>query len=374
MKKVTKKLCGLALSVILAFSSLSLNAYAAEEIPQDYLENVSLSEEDAQDEAALDVRSEDAAVDDTAVEDASEAESADEDLSSEDISSDEDASDVDASVTDASDLDTSASDSTGEVKEYYTVRYEAIDEGVYDLPVDDTHYSYGDTVQVVSGEPSRVGYDFWGWSLTGDPSVVYTSEWNFEITGDVTFYATWSSEEEKALVGSSSKKPKEDGVVTAINNYVNSLNGSFNPYFSSKYITSRQCCAFCDYVWQDVLGISRGSDPRVHKAITSDRKLSEGEIYEFLKANDVKPGDWLWCHNPYSAVNYQTTHNMIILGYDSESITVSDGYEKNGNSKSIHSEEEWKTIWDKEYKELGLDIEKLNSILTNVYIDCENIN
>jgi hypothetical protein len=76
-------------------------------------------------------------------------------------------------------------------------------------------------------------------------------------------------------------------------------------------------------VWKGVFGKDyyAGAYTRVATSSTSS------DIYGFLSSNNAKPGDILWCHsldkNQYG--NYKVTHNMLILGYDSSGVWLSDG-------------------------------------------------
>ena len=217
--------------------------------------------------------------------------------------------------------------------EYFTVRYESDEYGVTDLPMDNNIYQAGDTVMITNLEPTRDGYSFWGWSFTGDSSCVYSGGYTFEITGNVTLYATWAVDEyfygnpdEEEELSAANKS-----VIARINKYVKSLKGRFTPYFKYKgVVKSIQCCAFTDQIWENALGIGRYSTPNNYKIIDSKKKLGKTEIYEFLKANNAQPGDIIWCHDPVSAKKYNITHYMILMGYDKNGITITDGYERNG--------------------------------------------
>lgn len=224
------------------------------------------------------------------------------------------------------------SDSAAE--EYFTVSYVSEEYGITDLPVDNNSYKKGDTVMITYLEPIREGYSFWGWSFTGDSSCVYSGGFTFEITKDVTLYATWSSDEffydtQRNL--EINDFAVTNPIVSSINSYVNSLKGRFNPTFKYKgKVKSIQCCAFTDQIWENALGIGRYSTPGNYKVIDSTKKLGKKQIYEFLKANNAQPGDIIWCHDPVSARKYNITHYMILMGYDKNGITITDGYERNG--------------------------------------------
>ena len=216
--------------------------------------------------------------------------------------------------------------------EYFTVRYASEEYGVTDIPMDNNVYQSGDTVTITNMEPTREGYSFWGWSFTGDSSCVYSGGYTFEITENVTLYATWAVDEyfydnlDEDELSAANKS-----VIAKINKYVKSLKGRFTPYFKYKgVVKSIQCCAFTDQIWENALGIGRYSTPNNYKIIDSKKKLGKTEIYEFLKANNAQPGDIIWCHDPVSAKKYNITHYMILMGYDKNGITITDGYERNG--------------------------------------------
>jgi uncharacterized repeat protein (TIGR02543 family) len=231
------------------------------------------------------------------------------------------------------DPDDSFTDEDPEALEYFTVTYATDEFGVSNLPVDSTIYKKGDFVTVTNLEPVRRGYTFWGWSMTGDASCVYSAGYSFEITEDVIFYATWSEDEyifedeyNTYVTDNTNNK-----VVRAINEYVASLKGRFNPYYYyGKTLKSIQCCAFTDQIWQNVFGISRYSKEKKYTIIDSRTKLGRSDIYKFLKDNNAQPGDIIWCHDPVSAKKYNITHFMILMGYDEKGITITDGYERNG--------------------------------------------
>ncbi len=215
------------------------------------------------------------------------------------------------------------------------ISYVSLENDAYNMPNDTNSYNEGDIAYIPSSEPKRRGYVFWGWSLTGDYDCVYTSGWSFVVTGDMTFYATWMEESEFELNASSSASGKNfrsaNKVVNAINDYVNSLKGRFNPkYYYNGKLKSIQCCAFTDEIWRDVFGISRYDSNQKFTVVNSKKKLKGSEIYEFLKANNAQPGDIIWVHDPSYAENYNITHFMILMGYNKNSLTITDGYERNG--------------------------------------------
>ena len=223
--------------------------------------------------------------------------------------------------------------SDADTVEYFTVRYASDEYGVTDLPMDNNVYQAGDTVMITNLEPTREGYSFWGWSFTGDSSCVFSGGYTFEITENVTLYATWAVDEyfydnpdDEDELSAANKS-----VIARINKYVKSLKGRFTPYFRYEgVVKSIQCCAFTDQIWEKALGIGRYSTPNNYKIIDSKKKLGKTEIYEFLKANNAQPGDIIGCHDPVSAKKYNITHYMILMGYDKNGITITDGYERNG--------------------------------------------
>lgn len=219
-----------------------------------------------------------------------------------------------------------------EQEEYFTVRYVSEECGVIDLPVDNNYYKKGDTVMVSYIEPMKEGYSFWGWSFTGDSSCVYSGGYSFEIEEDVVLYATWAVDEyffENQYAGRYDNA--SNPIVASINTYVKSLKGRFNPtYKYNGVVKSIQCCALTDQIWENALGIGRYSTPNNYKIIDSKKKLGKTDIYKFLKANNAQPGDIIWCHDPVSAKKYNITHYMILMGYDKNGITITDGYERNG--------------------------------------------
>ena len=210
---------------------------------------------------------------------------------------------------------------------YYTIDYVAEDSDVMDMPVDFTSYKKGTIAGIVKQEPKRPGYIFLGWSPTGDPSELYTHGWSFEMTEDITLYAVWSSAEEENYNVSNGSNPR----VKAINTYVKSLKGRFNPVFKiNNKVRSWQCCAFTDSIWKNVFGISRWDKNKKFTIINSKKKIGGKKIYQFLKETNAQPGDIIWVHDPSYAENYNITHYMILMGYDENGLIITDGYEKNG--------------------------------------------
>ena len=214
------------------------------------------------------------------------------------------------------------------------VSYLALDSDVRNMPNDRGKYNLGDTATIPATEPKRPGYVFWGWSPTGDYDCVYTSGWTFEITGDMVFYATWVEDDsyDGSLNGSNSNAKSSNKVVNAINSYANSLNGTFPlKYYYKGKLKSIQCCSFTDHIWRNVFGISRYDANKKFTIVNSKKKLKGSEIYDFLKANNASVGDIIWVHDPsYASDKYNITHFMLLMGYDKDSLIISDGYERNG--------------------------------------------
>ena len=65
------------------------------------------------------------------------------------------------------------------------------DTTVSGLPTDESTYSLGDNVNVISGAPKRDGYDFVGWTLSKEDQTTTVDEGQMGTTG-LTFYAKWS--------------------------------------------------------------------------------------------------------------------------------------------------------------------------------------
>ncbi len=281
--------------------------------------------------------------------------------------------DAEEPESDQSDTDGEISGNTG----YLHVRYIAEEDGVRGMPADDTDYAYGDSVMISMREPKLDGYRFMGWSPTGDPDMQYTGGYEITIMEDLTLTAIWETVEEEAADDTDDEVIPEDAdngrgteftddpedsentenaesaedagsverltitdedqkIINAVDNYVNSLGGKFPYSYKGKSI---QCCAFTDYVWNNIYGKSWRDDTTGTMCVryNSASALANGQIAEFLSENGAKPGDILWCHDPNTLPkgqqNYNITHFMIILGYDSEHITISDGYGKNGEGK-----------------------------------------
>ncbi len=235
----------------------------------------------------------------------------------------------------------------------FTVCYVSDESGVSDLPFDDNTYAYGDLVTVSDIEPRLDGFVFAGWSPIGDPDEIYTAGYQFSITDNVMLTAIWETGPEETFEYASPEDPIyhaspgnsfNGDVVTAIDNYVNSLTDAMYPrsYYVNGAWKSTTCCALIDYVWEAVYGHSRRQKPDMCTVIDSKNarganvKLNGAGIYRFLKANNAGSGDAIWCHDPYQNKNngkYNITHYMIILDYDENGITLTDGRGVNGGNR-----------------------------------------
>ncbi len=217
--------------------------------------------------------------------------------------------------------------------DYFTVSYVSEESGATGMPVDDKEYESGDLFTVSSQIPELEGYRLAGWSLTGDPADIYTGGYQFSIAEDMTLTAIWEadSQDYEEYEGEYEDifynlSEREQAIVNAVNSYVNSLNGKFPyDYYVNGVWKSNTCCAFADYVWKGVFGHSRREKPGMCSIYNSEGKLGGQGIYQFLRDNGAGPGDIIWCHDPYSANNFSITHYMVLLGYDANTVTLSDG-------------------------------------------------
>lgn len=115
---------------------------------------------------------------------------------------------------------------------------------------------------------------------------------------------------------------QSDAVVSAITNYISNNSTSFKSSYNRK---AWGCFAFCNYVWKGVFKTDYYSGN--HTSVTSSTATSN--IYDFLKQNNAKAGDILWCRNTSG-----TTHNIIVLTYDSQGVWIADG---DGSGKLWHN-------------------------------------
>lgn len=334
MKRFPLKITALGLALVMSASAMDMATYATEDDGEFCITD--MDEIDVSDEDSFDSYEEDT---DASAEYYDEADEPSEDFEEEIIDTDidivnteDDIDEIDTTEeekkVDATEQDPVITEEE-EVTEWYTIEYIAEDGDVYDMPYDNTLYKKGELAGVVEDVPRRNGYVFLGWSPTGDPSMLYTYGWSFEMTEDMTFYAVWSSAEEER--GSQSGVNSNNPRVKAINKYVKSLKGSFNPVFKiDGKVRSWQCCAFVDHVWRNAFGITRWDKEKQYTVVNSNKKIGGKRIYEFLKNNNAQPGDIIWCHDPSYAKDYNITHFMVVLGYDENGVVVSDGYEKNG--------------------------------------------
>ncbi len=250
-----------------------------------------------------------------------------------------------------------------------TVAYQAEEDDVTGLPVDENYYRRGDCFTVSETVPKRSGYRFMGWSPIADGAVVYTGGYSFTIEEDLILTAIWETGEEadssfaaengevnneENLLGISGK---EQQVINAVDNYVNSLPNGQLPihyYNAAGNIVSSTCCAFADYVWEGVYGHSRRQKSNMCTIIDAEGKRDGAGIVQFLDENSAKAGDILFCHDPVNPVNgkYDITHYMIILQYDSDTITFTDGHGVNGHNEvwCNHATVRWDDSTKNHYK------------------------
>lgn len=109
-----------------------------------------------------------------------------------------------------------------------------------------------------------------------------------------------------------------ENVRNKIISYVNGLGGSFNKSYAGK---ASGCFALCNYVWKNVFGYDYYAKKHTRKEDAS----GGNHIYSFLVNNGAKTGDILWLGGE---------HNVIILSYDSNGMTITDG---SSSGKVLHN-------------------------------------
>ena len=109
-----------------------------------------------------------------------------------------------------------------------------------------------------------------------------------------------------------------ENVRNKIISYVNGLGGSFNKSYAGK---ASGCFALCNYVWKNVFGYDYYAKKHTRKEDAS----GGNHIYSFLVNNGAKAGDILWLGGE---------HNVIILSYDSNGMTITDG---SSSGKVLHN-------------------------------------
>ncbi|MCR4923989.1 MAG: InlB B-repeat-containing protein [Lachnospiraceae bacterium] len=244
-----------------------------------------------------------------------------------------------------SDDETDSREENISADEEYKVSYIAGGKGVTDLPYDDNLYHKGDSFLISDTKPKRSGYDFWGWSLNGDSTKLYSPGDSLLVSDNISLTAVWeeqyvaASDQYRRLsdIGSSYKGNSNrygfvEEAVNSINSYVASLKGRFPYSFKNSHgsILSIQCCALVDYIWKNVFSVSRRYNFGMCSYVNSKGKIGGSEICDFLKANNARSGDIIWCHNPYSANKYNITHFMILHWYNEDGVCITDGYGRNG--------------------------------------------
>lgn len=133
----------------------------------------------------------------------------------------------------------------------------------------------------------------------------------------------------------------QDVIKNKIISYVNGLNGSFTlNYYKNGVYKCTQCCAFCNQVWFNTLGIDYYDTNKVTKINKSYSSTSD--LISFLNSN-ARPGDALWGKGG-------SGHNMLLLGWDSGGIYISDGTSKgkvwHNNGYISFSGSEWKNYYN----------------------------
>lgn len=145
----------------------------------------------------------------------------------------------------------------------------------------------------------------------------------------------------------------EENIKSQIISYVNGLGGYFNTNYKDK---AWQCCAFCNYVWCDVLGTDMYSG-------TCTKYNGSGDLISFLRQCNARPGDILYGKGG-------STHNMILLGYDSNGIYISDGTSSgkvwHNNGYISFTGSEYKNYY-KSYFDGGFRLYRLNDSIYNKF-------
>lgn len=126
----------------------------------------------------------------------------------------------------------------------------------------------------------------------------------------------------------------EENIKAKINAYVSSLGGQCSASYQGK---ASGCAAFCNYVWSNVFGFdwyASGNHTKINKSWSST-----SELISSLNSS-ARPGDVIWGKGG---------HNMIIMGWSSSGITISDstsaGKVWHNNEFVSFSGSEWKNYY-----------------------------
>lgn len=151
----------------------------------------------------------------------------------------------------------------------------------------------------------------------------------------------------------------QDVIKNKIISYVSGLNGSFTlNYYKNGVYKCKECCAFCNQVWFNTLGIDYYDTSKITKIDKSYSSTSA--LITFLNSN-ARPGDALWGKGG---------HNMLLLGWDSGGIYISDGTSKgkvwHNNGYISFSGNEWKNYY-KGYFSAGYRLYHINDSVYNSF-------
>ena len=157
----------------------------------------------------------------------------------------------------------------------------------------------------------------------------------------------------------------QENIKNKIISYVNSLNGYFTlNYYKNGVYKATQCCAFCNQVWFNTLGMDYYDSGKITKIDKSYSSTSA--LISFLNSN-ARPGDALWGKGG---------HNMLILGWNSGGIYISDGTSKgkvwHNNGYISFSGSEWKNYY-KGYFSSGYRLYHIKDSVYNSFATNENI-
>jgi hypothetical protein len=132
--------------------------------------------------------------------------------------------------------------------------------------------------------------------------------------------------------------------------------------------------------WYFVEAKAHDSEVKSSCGATSESSKSKirkafDETISFVKS--TKTADY-WISK--DCKSYQLANRLAFINFCNKNqiraklvyINFINGYDKpgTGGTLNVKSKEDWNSIWEKEYEDLGISREQINGILYHVYIDC----
>ena len=151
-------------------------------------------------------------------------------------------------------------------------------------------------------------------------------------------------------------------IINKINAYVSGLNGWYNTSYQNG--REKECAAFVNEVWANVFGFDWWASDKISKI--DGGWTSNSAFISFLNSH-ARPGDIIWGKN---------WHNMILMGWDSNGIRISDGMSNgkiwHNNGYVSFSGNEWSGYY-KGYFSTGYRLYHINDNVYNSFATSSNL-